>query len=271
MVIAHREGPDGEVASEPRPRIQSAARTVGILLAIARSEEGLTTRQISEQVGIGRQATYHLLHTLVATGVLTRAGSRLVLGLRVGTLAQGFARQLTPSELLAPVVRAVARETGETAYAAGWWSGEIMALAVARGTKPVLAAEVPPGELGDAHARAAGRLLLAFASPDVREGYLERHPLTPATAHTVTDRSRLDAVLAEVREQGYAIDDQEQAEGLACLAVPFDRGHSPFVVALSAPRERLLAGWEWYLTTIRSIIESFGEDPERSGVVWPAG
>jgi IclR family acetate operon transcriptional repressor len=110
-----------------RPRVQSAARAIAILVAVAQSEDGLNTRQISEQVGIGRQATYHLLHTLLGTGMLTRdEHNRYLLGFRVGTLAEGFVRQLAPSEHLGPIVRALAKGTGETAFASGWWSGEIM-------------------------------------------------------------------------------------------------------------------------------------------------
>src|SRR5687768_16068852 len=105
-------------AAESRPRVQSAARAIAILLAIGRSDTGLSANEISEQVGIGRQATYHLLHTLVGAGVVTRDDrNRHLLGLRVGVLVQGFERQLAPSEHLGPVVRQLAYETGETAYA----------------------------------------------------------------------------------------------------------------------------------------------------------
>src|SRR5690242_11264629 len=115
-----------EEPEQARPRVQSAARAVGILVEIAKSDNGLTTKEISERVGIGRQATYHLLHTLVETGMLTRADrSHYVLGLRVGTLAEGFARQLEPSEHLAPMVRDLAQRSGETSYASGWWADEI--------------------------------------------------------------------------------------------------------------------------------------------------
>lgn len=101
---------------------------------MAQSDTGLSTKEISERVGIGRQATYHLLHTLAGAGMLTRDDrNRYPLGVRVGTLAEGFTQQLAPSEHLGPIVRELARETGEMAYASGWWSGEISVLAVARG------------------------------------------------------------------------------------------------------------------------------------------
>jgi DNA-binding IclR family transcriptional regulator len=231
-----------------RPRVQSAARAVAILLAVARSPNGLTPREISEELGLGRQATYHLLHTLLETGVLARTdGNRHVLGIRVGTLVEGFSRQLDPSERLAPIVRALSHTTGETAYAAGWRSGEITTFTVVRGTNPVQAAEVSQGYTGNAHARASGKLLLALAPEAVRDAYLERLKLTQLTPNTITKRAVLEREFQDIRDQGFAVDEEEFAPGLCCLAVPFDRGHSPFVLALSAPREYFLERREQYL------------------------
>jgi IclR family acetate operon transcriptional repressor len=239
----------------PRPRVQSAARAVGIMLAIAQSERGLTTKEISEQVGIGRQATYHLLHTLAATGMVSRDENRYVLGLQVGALAEGFARQLAPAERLAPVVRVLAQETGEMSYASGWWEGEIVTLAFARGTNPVQAVEVPQGYAGHAHARASGKLLLALATDAIRDAYFSRHALDRRTPNTITQRVALDKEFAAIRESGYATDREEFAVGLSCIAVPFASG-SPFVLAVSGPSDRVAARHDKYLESLRRAARS---------------
>jgi IclR family acetate operon transcriptional repressor len=226
------------------------------MLAIAQSERGLTTKEISEQVGIGRQATYHLLHTLAATGMVSRDDrNRFVLGLQVGTLAEGFARQLAPAERLAPVVRVLAQETGEMSYASGWWEGEIVTLTFARGTNPVQAVEVPQGYAGDAHARASGKLLLALATDAIRDSYLSRHRLDRRTANTITQRAALEKEFAAIRDAGYATDREEFALGLSCIAVPFASG-SPFVLAVSGPSDRVAARHHKYLESLRRAARS---------------
>jgi IclR family acetate operon transcriptional repressor len=245
---------------QAKPRVQSVARAIGILLAVAQSESGLSTKEISERVRIGRQATYHLLHTLVGAGMLTRDDrNRYLLGLRVGTLAEGFTRQLAPSEHLGPIVRELAQETGETAYASGWWSGEISVLAVARGTNPVQAADVPRGYAGEAHARASGKLLLAYATDAICDGYLSSHKLKRLTPNTITSRAALKRELEKIREQGYSLDDEEFASGLCCLAVPLDAGYSPFVLALSAPRDRFIKERDHYMATMQRIAAEHGD------------
>ena len=109
--------------------------------------------EIAAQLGLGRQGTYHLLHALVGCGMLTRnhgpvapvRENRYVPGLEVATLADAFSRQSAAPEHLAPLVRQVAAETGETAYAVGWRDGEIVNLVSAPGSNAIQAMSVPQG------------------------------------------------------------------------------------------------------------------------------
>jgi IclR family transcriptional regulator, acetate operon repressor len=181
-----------------------------------------------------------------------------VLGLRIGTLSEAFRRHLEPPEYLAPLVRRIAAETGETTYAVGWWNDEIVALSRARGANSVQAAEIPDGQAGDAHARASGKLLLAYATADARRQYLATHPLNRRTPNTVTDVAVLEAQLATVREQGYAMESEEFAIGISCIATALDGGMLPFALGLSAPTERCLANAETYLEVMRRVSASLG-------------
>ena len=233
---------------ESRPRVQSVARAASILVAVGESDSGLTTREISERVGLNRQTAYHLIHTLTGAGLLTRNERNLyVLGLRVGTLAEGFRRHLAPPERLAPYVRRIASETGETAYAAGWLEGEIVTMSVVRGQNAVQASAVPQGLTSDGHARASGKLLLAYAAPEVRNDYFDHHVLTQRTPYTITSRERLEVEFDEIRRLGYATDREEFALGLCCLTVPLDGGGAPYAFGLSAPAERFTTSFATYL------------------------
>ena len=134
---------------QAKPRIQSAVRTISVLLAVADSPNGLKAKEIMEKLGLSRQVTYHLIHTMHGTGIIRKNDSnRYVLGLATVSIAEGFSRQLAPPEHLARRVRSIVAATGETAYAGGWVDGEIVALATARGESPVGAAQVPQGYSG---------------------------------------------------------------------------------------------------------------------------
>jgi DNA-binding IclR family transcriptional regulator len=240
--------------SEPAPRVQSVDRAMRILFAVAQSKDGLKAADVVALTGLPRQACYHLLHTLVATGILTRSGpGKYVLGLRVGSLIEGFKRHLAPPEHLAPVVRRIADETGETAYASGWWDGEIVTLVTARGTNSVQAAEVSHGNYSDAHARASGKLLLAYSDEQLRTDYLSSHRLNARTRKTVTTLPKLYEEFERIRVAGYATDLEEFSTGLCCLAVGLGNGTQPFALTMSAPTERFEQMFDSYLATMKRI------------------
>lgn len=234
-----------------KPRIQSAVRTISILLAVADSPNGLRAKEIMEKLGLSRQVTYHLIHTMHGTGIIRKNDSnRYVLGLAAVSIAEGFSRQLAPPEHLARRVRSIVAATGETAHAGGWVDGEIVALATARGESPVGAAQVPQGYSGHAHARAAGKLLLAMVEPAVREAYLAKHPLDARTSKTITDRDELMREFERIRSHGYAVDHEEFHQGLQCLAVPVEGLGGRFVLGISVPSGRFEENFERYLQAL---------------------
>ncbi|QIB65782.1 IclR family transcriptional regulator [Kineobactrum salinum] len=244
----------GSAKGGQEPRVQSVARAVKILMAVAQSENGLKTIEISRKANLPKQATYHLVHTLMTSGMLTHNEQGLhVLGLRIGTLAEAFRRHLSPPQHLTPFVRKIANETGETAYATGWWAGEIVNLTTWRGSNPIQASEVTHGSYIDAHARASGKLLLAFADEETRSHYLAEHALPARTSQTITELSQLHEEFQLIREQGYAVDREEYTIGLHCLAVPIDAGASPYALTISAPTERFKQRFTDFLEIMRHI------------------
>ena len=236
---------------ERKPRIQSAVRTIQLLLSVSDSANGLKAKEIMEKLKLSRQVTYHLIHTLHTTGIIRKnENNRYVLGLAAVSIAEGFRRQLAPPEHLARRVRSIVAETGETAYAAGWVGQEIVALATARGESPVGASQIPEGFSGHAHARATGKLLLAYADEGLREAYLTQHPLVPRTNSTIIDPAKLEADFEQIRARGYAMDNEEFHEGLRCLAVPVQGLSGRFALGISVPCARFDANFNRYLAIL---------------------
>jgi DNA-binding IclR family transcriptional regulator len=229
----------------------SAVRTISILLGIAESANGLKAKEIMNRFGLSRQVTYHLIHTMLGTGIVRKnENNRYVLGLAAVSVAEGFHRQLAPPEQLARRVRSVVAATGETAHAGGWVDGEIVALATAAGHDPLAAAKIPQGYSGHAHARAAGKMLLALVDPERRQAYLAKHPLEPKTNMTITDPAKFEKELEEIRARGYSVDNEEFYEGLRCLAVPVEGLDGRFVLGISVPRERFNKKFDKYLAAL---------------------
>jgi len=92
------------------------------------------------------------------------------------------------------------------------------------------------GALLPGHATALGKVLLAYGAASLPAGRLER-----PTEKTITGRAELQADLAAVRAQGYAITDSELEPGLVAVAAPVRRDGGAVVAALSVsgPATRL--------------------------------
>ena len=81
--------------------------------------------------------------------------------------------------------------------------------------------------------------MLAYASADVVERYLSTHDLKAMTQHTLTDKDELRAEIAAIRRRGYAIDREEYAEGVSCVAAPLmSDGVAVLAYTVSAPWDR---------------------------------
>jgi IclR family acetate operon transcriptional repressor len=220
-------------------RIQSVARASRLLLLLARRRSGCTAAEAAESLGLTVPTTHHLLNTLAAEQLAVKdSHRRYALGPAVAALAEGFVQQRVPEYLRRPLDE-LAERTEETAYLATWSAGEIRVLASVEGARAVRVAETERGPYRHAHARATGKLLLAFARPDVRAAYLADHPPEPLTRATIADPAALESEFARIRERGYSEDREEFAEGVSCVSAPLladDVVVAAFTV--SAPSQR---------------------------------
>ena len=71
-----------------------------------------------------------------------------------------------------------------------------------------------------AHATSMGRAMLAFLPPEEVEAMLDEVELKAITSHTITSRTKLKRGLREIRNRGYAFNDQQMVEGVRGVAAP---------------------------------------------------
>jgi IclR family acetate operon transcriptional repressor len=236
-----------ELGSTPT-LIRSVRRAAMMLEFLARKPTGSTATETARALGIPVPTAYHLLNTLLAEGLLSKdGGRRYQLGPKVGLLAEAFLAQVSAPEYLVNRVRDLADRTGETAYLSAWRNGDALVLAIIEGRRAVRVASLHLGYSGVAHARASGKVLLAFAPPGTLEEYLRSHLIEARTDHTLSGEDQLRAELEEARRVRYALDEEGFAEGVACVAAPVADGS--IAIGVSAPIER-------YRETRKELIEA---------------
>ena len=212
----------------------------------------MTPKELAQEIGTPLPTTYHLLKTLVDLGALVkleREGYRL--GPAIGALSDSYLEQGEPLRILEPAVRDLAKITGETTYMTAWRSGKIEVVVTVSSSRPVRVAPLGHGSQSYAHARASGKVMLAFARPSLREEYLYNNPLEKITPLTIDNSEILEGELKEIVKRGYATDLEEYAPDVSCLSVPvLASGHLIAALTVSAPTIRFNTEFDTLLSQI---------------------
>lgn len=258
--------PDGTPAGTPKgTRIRSVSRAARLLLLIASlPEEQRTITRLADELATSVPTVYHLINTLLDSGFLTRdERRRFHLGISTGALSVAYQNQTAPApELLAPL-RKIVEQTGENVYLSAWRHGSPVVLAALPGTHPVQVANLRPGYHGAAHARASGKVLLAFSSDADRESCLSDSEMVALTPHTITDRGLLEKELTQVAANGYATETEEFSLGVACISVPILRlGLLLAAYTIQAPLERYRVKRAEYLEVLRQQAEALSDNAD---------
>jgi IclR family acetate operon transcriptional repressor len=220
--------------------IRSVARASRILVKLGEQPDGRTAKEVAVALELPLPTTYHLLGTLVEEGFVAKDSRRRYrLGPALGTIADAYVRQFNPPEYLIGPLHWLADETGETVYVVTWRHDRIVVLASVEGVRAVRVSGATLGYVESAHARASGKLLLAFAPEDVRTAYLTLNPLVRVTPRTIVQPDEFELELERIRLRGYAVDEEEFREGVSCVAAPvIESGHAVSAYSLSAPSGR---------------------------------
>ena len=111
--------------------------------------------------------------------------------------------------------------------------GSIVYVARVPTRRRIMTVAIAVGTRFPAYATSMGRVLLAGLDEDALEEHLSTLQLERFTEHTVTTHDDLRARLEVIREQGYALVDQELEHGLRSLAAPVHDRQGTVVAAVN--------------------------------------
>ncbi len=231
--------------------VQSLTRALTLLNALAASDRGLSLSQAAQTAGLAISTAHRLLSTLQQQGFVHFDADKSVwsIGVQSFIVGSAFLRVRELNAIARPVMRELMEITGETVNLAVEDRGE--AIYVAQIESPMtMRAIARPGGRAAMHASGVGKALLAAMCDKLVDSILKRHGMPKLTEKTLTRPDELKRQLNEIRARGFAVDDEENAIGLRCIAAAIlDETQSPVgAISLSGPAVRIR----------RDLIDEFG-------------
>jgi DNA-binding IclR family transcriptional regulator len=222
-------------------KIGSLEKALRLLEAIA-ERPGSSLAELSRVLQAPRAGVFRHLKALESLGyVETRKGTKkYVLGPRLIYLGAAARNHMHLPEIAHPQMVVLRDEFNETVNLGVLAHSDVIHIDVVSSTHPVKMA-VQVGERTYCHCSALGKVLLAWNEPDVVSRVIRERGLPPLTDRTIHTQLDLDTALADIRSHGFAVDDEESALGLRCVAAPVRDGSGCVVAALSlsSPADRL--------------------------------
>jgi DNA-binding IclR family transcriptional regulator len=199
----------------------SLERGLRMIEMIASSKNGLSNKEISEELCIATSSCSYVLGRLEREGYLSRnaATGRYQLGLKVLAISRGVLRHMHFREVAEPVLQRLRDDTGLEGVVGVLDQNRVMVInRVPNGEFP--RADVDTGTVYSAHSTAIGKVLLARVPKERILDLIAEYGLVRHTQNTIASGTELLVELDRIRKSGYAVSNEEQRLGLRSVAAP---------------------------------------------------
>lgn len=230
------------VASKSKSqRLSSVTTSVRLLKSFSEGEAEIGVTTLSKRLGVAKSTVYRLASTLLSEGMLEQncENDKYRLGLALFGLGALVRQRMNVSTEARPHIFALREATNETVHLAVPEGGQIIYVYDLESTQAIRQ-RANLGERKPAFCSAEGRAMLAFAAPGAVDAIIAAE-LQPRTPFTDINPKHLKAALEDVRQKGYAREDEQCEIGMRSLAAPIRdaEGRVVAAVGVAGPTQRL--------------------------------
>ena len=242
----------------------ATARTFAILDLVAHSPAAVEVSSVIETLALPKATAYRLVDGLVSSGYLARepVRKRLTVGSRLTDLAFGTMRASMRDASRHALLRRLAHQVNETCNIGVMLNGEIVYLDRVEAEHWPLRLQFGAGSRVPLHCSAIGKLYLALLPARRRHRLLQSLELRRFTDRTITEQSRLEAELKQIRKEQVSFDREEYLVGVVCIAAPVigRNGEMLAAIAIQAPEARMnMQIARGHLPALRRAAEELAE------------
>ncbi len=212
--------------------MQSFARGLAVIRAFSADRPAQTLSEVAQTTGLSRAGARRILLTLQTLGYVVSDGKLFRLTPKILDLGFAYLSSMPFWNLAEPVIEGLVNQVHESCSVA-MLDGTDIVYVLRVPTQKIMAINLSIGSRLPAWCTSMGRVLLADLPPEDLDATLAASEISPRTRHTVTDPAQLKSLIDTVREQGWALVDQELEEGLVSLSAPIRERSGRVIAAMN--------------------------------------
>lgn len=246
----------GTKEKNPTQINQSTEKALAIIELLARRHAPMRLQDISNELKINVSTVLRFLNSLQGAGYVEQEESsqQYFLTYKICYLANLISGSMELPRITHPFLSQLTAEFHETTCISIEQDRAMVYVDIATDTSQSLMSVQRIGRVAPMHCTGNGKLLLMNYSEERLEEYVRDVGLTQFTPHTITTLERLRTELSQIRENGFAYDNEECELGIRCIACPLRNYTGKIVAGLSVtgPAGRMT---EEKLAYIRPILQ----------------
>ncbi|OAT86544.1 IclR family transcriptional regulator [Desulfotomaculum copahuensis] len=233
---------NGQMKTAEGTQIRSVAKALMIIDYMASVQGELPLAKIAARLGMAKSTAHGLLATLKDFGYIEQSPftGNYKLGMRLFEIGNIVGNSLDVRTVAVPYIQQLVGEIEETVHLAVLDKGEVLYIDK-RESHQSLRIVSQVGMRLPAHCTGVGKALLAYLPESELKRVIAAKGLPRYTKQTITEAQKLGNELRQVKERGYAVDNEEIMDSLRCVAAPvFDHsGRACAAISVSGPVARL--------------------------------
>ncbi|NEX64632.1 IclR family transcriptional regulator domain-containing protein [Noviherbaspirillum galbum] len=217
---------------QKRDIIEGLLKGMEVIMAFTQDAPRLTPSDVARTLGLSRTAARRYLLTLVHADMAATDGKVFWLTPKVLNLGRSYLESAKLPRSIQPFLQRLTQQLQESTNFSVLDGNEVVYVSRVN-TPRLLTTGFEPGTRLPAFTSTAGRVLLAALPDEVLHAMLETMELVPYTHMTVTSKDELLQELMTIRNQGFAVTENQFEIGLRGISVPVKNRHGVVLGALS--------------------------------------
>jgi len=230
---------------KPGNLVQTIERVANIFEVMAQNTQGISLKELSARVSLPKGTTHRLLSSLAYFGYVRQVSEskNYQLGFKLVDLGNRLLNQLNVRMQARPFLVGLSKGIKETVHLVVFDQNEALYVDKVESNEKISGLQMVSrvGLRIPAHCSSVGKVFLAHLSDSELDNLIKEKGLTKRTKNTITDPEKLKQHLKVIRQQGYAVDDEENEKGIRCVGAPIfnQRGQVIAAISISGPTVRI--------------------------------